>query len=1046
MIMKRLLLLLIAILSLAGASAQVTTASLRGVVENSQNEKLIGATVVLSHPQTGGEYVVVAGADGHYALHGVRPGDGYVLEVSYIGFKTFKVAPLVLKVGEVRLLDVVMQESVEIEQIVVDGASADVGDVKNQFSQKLISQLPTVSRSLYDVVRLVPQAISTKGGGISYGGVSNRYNSFMINGMANNDMYGLSSSGTNGGLSNANPVALDAIEQLDVVVASYDVRISGFNGGAINAITKSGTNDFRGSAYSYFNNQDFYGTTPGKDVAERRKLDEKSAQVYGVTLGGAVVKDKLFYFISGELNLDRSPSSYYLGYDGVALKEDELQRVAERYSALTGYDGGGTGRRNVERRSGSLLANLEWRINDRNRLSASYSFLDAKAEDYANSMTSFTFVGSGYANYSRAHYLALSLESRLADGVHNSLRVGYSRVEDGRSPDVKGDLPSVIIKNTGTTGGVTLNIGNNRYAGVNALSQDVVTLTDDVIVDRGAHSLTFGMHHEFYNIHNRYLANAYGTYTYNSIEDFEQDKAAIYEYNYTDPAVTGSTTWGPKFNASELNFYLQDRWMLGRGLQLSYGVRATLPLIFNAPTENKEFNAGEIAQKYDIRIGDVPRAQLLLSPRVGVAWGRNYDWGRLTVDGGAGLFAGQVPFVWIVNNYSNTGVEQKGLRLTAKMDGGKVVEPAKDFSVKPSPTTASNTRFMLNAMNDDFRYPQNFKANVSVGATTQSGWHGRVEALYTKTIYNAVFRNMAVEHTGESIYAVPAADGAEAAGGVPLQKSVTNEYSAIYYLDNTSKGYTYSLSAMLSKEFSWGGSVMASYNFSHAYSVCDVPSTSSSSNWSRTYAMDLNSPELSFSAYDVPHKFSLAMAYKKRYAKNLEFAASLVYQLNSGQRYSLCFGESVDFNGDAAFGSTLMYIPTEEEMDRMKFADGESRKRWSDYISADDYLSAHRGEYSARNVMQTPVEHTMDLHLAHGFYLSPATHRKVELSLDVMNLGNLLCRSWGTYYNVSGVRLQPVTITKVEDGVPVFRFTDAKLTTDDLLSRWRMQLGVRILF
>ena len=186
--MKRLFLLLIAILSLCSVSAQVTTASLRGVVENSQNEKLIGATIVLSHPETGGEYVVVAGADGHYALHGVRPGDGYELEVSYIGYKTFKVAPLVLKVGEVRLLDVVMQESVEIEQIVVDGASKDVGDVKNQFSQKLISQLPTVSRSLYDVVRLVPQAMSTKGGGISYGGVSNRYNSFMINGMANNDM------------------------------------------------------------------------------------------------------------------------------------------------------------------------------------------------------------------------------------------------------------------------------------------------------------------------------------------------------------------------------------------------------------------------------------------------------------------------------------------------------------------------------------------------------------------------------------------------------------------------------------------------------------------------------------------------------------------------------------------------------------------------------------------------------------------------------------------------------------------------------------------
>ena len=1034
--MKRFFLLLCALLSLVNVVAQVTTASLRGVVVNSSNEVLVGATVVLSHPQTGREYIVVSDAMGRYALHGVRPGSGYSLEVSYVGFESQQLKELLLKIGETREIDIVLNESVEIQQIVVKGSGVDAGEMKNKFSDQLISQMPSLSRSLYDVVRLVPQAISTKSGGISYGGVSNRYNSFMVNGVANNDMYGLSSSGTHGGLSNANPIALDAIEQLDVVVASYDVRMSGFGGGAINAITKSGTNEFQGSAYSYYNNQNFYGTTPGRNVGNRRKLEDQTSQTYGVTLGDAVVKDKLFYFVSGEFNMRRSPSSYYWGYDGVALKKDELDRISARYNALTGYDGGGVGRRDVEQRSGSLLANLEWHINDRNRLTASYSFLDARAEEYANSLSSFTFVGSGYANYSSAHHFALSLESRLADRIHNSLRVGYSRVEDGRAPDVEGDLPSVIIKNTGATGGVTVNIGNNRYAGVNALSQDVATLTNDLIIDRGAHSITIGMHHELYNIHNRYLANAYGTYTYNSIEDFEQDKAAIYEYNYTDPSITGSTTWGPVFNAAELNLYVQDRWSLGRELQLTYGLRATLPLIFNSPTPNDSFNNGVIAQRYGIRIGDVPRAQLLLSPRVGVAWGRDYEWGRLSVDGGVGVFTGQVPFIWVVNNYSNTGVEQKGLKLTgADAEGVK-------FSTTPSPTTASNTRFMLNAMNDKFRYPQNLKANVTVGLALRDGWRANMEALYTKTLHNAVFRNLAVEQTGESVDMV----GGGSHSAVPKFKSTTQEYSAIYYLDNTSKGYTYSLAATLSKDFSCGLSLMASYIFSHAYSVCDVPSTSSSSNWNRTYAVDLNNPSLTLSSYDVPHKLSLAVAYRKRYAKLMELGATLVYQMNSGQRYSLCFGESVDFNGDGAFGSTPMYIPTEGELQQMQFADAESQQRWTDYIEGDSYLRTHRGEFVERNAMQTPMEHTIDLHLSHGFYFRDASRRKVELSLDVMNFGNLLCRHWGTYYNVSGVRLQPVTITKMENGVPVYRFTDSQLTTDDLLSRWRMQLGVRVVF
>ena len=241
------------------------------------------------------------------------------------------------------------------------------------------------------------------------------------------------------------------------------------------------------------------------------------------------MKDKLFFFVSGEYNEKSSPSSYYLGYAGSVLSKEDLQRIASRYESLTGYDGGGVFGRDVAQRSGSLLANIDWHINSRNHLSLSYSYLDSRAEEYANSLSSFTFVGSGYANYSTAHYLAFSLESQLGDRVHNTLSVGFSRVEDGRKPDVEGDFPSVIIKNTGTTGGVTVNIGNNRYSGVNSLKQNVLTLTDNLIVERGSHSFTFGMHHELYNIHNLYLANAFGTYTYNSVADFEQDMAAMDE-------------------------------------------------------------------------------------------------------------------------------------------------------------------------------------------------------------------------------------------------------------------------------------------------------------------------------------------------------------------------------------------------------------------------------------------------------------------------------------------------------------------------------------
>ncbi len=1039
--MKRLLLFVFALFGIQ-AMAQITTSSLRGVVQNEAGEALIGATLHLEQPETGAIYSTVSDKSGRFAIHGVRPDDGYVLVAEYLGYSASRHENIVLHLGEVRNQRIILKENLtSVGTVVVEAAPKKMSGVATDFDEQAITSLPTVSRSLYDVVRLTPQAVVTKTGGMSYGGVANRYNAFRVNGVANNDMYGLSSSGTNGGLSNANPVSLDAIEQIEVSVAPFDVRMSGFGGGEINAITKSGTNAFKGSAYTYYNNHDFYGTTPGRDVASREKLEQQATRIYGFTLGGPIVKDKLFFFVSGEYNRELSPSSFYEGFAAARLDRTELERISERYNSLTGYDGGGVGRRDVEQRSVSAMASLNWHINSRNRLSVSYSLLDARAEEYANSLTAFTFCGSGYANYSTAHHVAATLNSQLSERVHNSLRIGYSRVGDGREPDVEGDFPSVIIKNAGLDGNMTINIGNNRYAGINALKQKVITLSDDVVWEYRAHSFIFGMHHEFYDIHNRYIANSYGTYTYNSVADFEEDRAAMYEYNYTDEKITGTKTWGPRFRAAELNLYVQDNWDLGKDVVLTYGVRATLPLIFNTPTPNEVFNSGEIAGKHDIRIGDVPRAHLLLSPRVGVSWHRDYTAGRLKVEGGVGLFTGQIPFVWVVNNYSNTGVEQKGLRLTGT-DADAV-----DFSTIPQSTTLSNTSFMLNAMDDRFRYPQNLKASAVGEFTWHNGWSVRAEVLYTKALRNVMFRNLAVEPTGEEVYAVAATAEHAAAGAYPKFERVTNDYSAIYYMENTSKGYSYSLAASVSKVFRFGLSVAASYAYSRAYSVCDVPSTSSSTNWSRGYGVDLNDEKLAISAYDVPHKLSVVATYRKRYAPLFDATLSLVYQLQSGQRYSLCVGETVDFNGDGVFGSSLMYIPTEEELGLMQFADGDtSRKKFGDYIARDDYLRSHRGGFAERNAMQTPMEHRLDLHLAHGFYFGRNTERKIELSLDIMNLGNLICRHWGSYYNVSGWRHQPVKVVAVENTTPVYQFSSAAILPEDLLSRWHMQLGVRVLF
>lgn len=1031
--MKRFLTIILSLLLCVEVAAQVTTASLRGIVTDTQGESLAGATIILRQSNAGLLYSAISGNDGRFAIHGIRPAEGYTLEVDFLGYTPLE-QHLSLRIGESLQKHITLSEdATSIEAVVVEAEPALRSGVTRHFGSDDIAAMPTVSRSLYDLIRLSPHAMVNKGGGMTYGGVANRFNAFMVDGMANNDMYGLSSSGTNGGLSNANPVSLDAVAQIEVAIAPYDVRISGFNGGSVNAITKSGTNQLSGSAYTYYNNQDFYGTPSGK-----LPVENQTTQRYGFTVGGPIVKDKLFFFLGGEYALNSSPSSYYPGYEGAHLISEELERISARYKDLTGYDGGGYGKRSVEEWSANILAKIDWNINARNSLSLSYSFLDARSEGYGNSVSSFTFAGSGYANYSTAHYVAAAWESQFSSSLHNSLRIGYSRVGDGRDADKSGGLPSVIVRNTGTTDNVTVNIGTNRYAGINDLKQNVIVMTDDLILDAGAHSLTFGMHHEIYDIHNRYIANSYGTYTYNSIEDFEQDRAAIYEYNYTDPEVAGSTTWGPHFKAAELNFYAQDSWDLGYGLNLKYGLRATLPLIFNSPTPNAEFNASATAQRYGIRIGDVPRSQLLLSPRLALSWMRHYEQGTLQLSAGAGIFTGQVPFVWVVNNYSNTGIEQKGIKLVST--SGEGVAP---FTMIPALPAESNTNQMLNAMDGDFRYPTAFKTNITAEFITDNGWEARIDALYTKTIHSARFRNLAVEPTGERLHL---AGSDSPSKSLPLFERTTSDYSAIYYMDNTSKGYSYSVAGELSKRFSFGLSLSASYIFGHSYSVSDVPSTSSSTNWTRGYGVNLNEERLSVSAYDIPHKFTFAAAYHKRYAPLFDITVGIVYQMISGQAYSLCFGEGNDINGDGVYGSTLMYIPTSAEMQTLQFADTESQQRWEEFILADDYLRSHRGSFAERNTMRTPTEHHLDLHLSHGFYFGKRSHRKLQLSLDVINLANLLCDDWGKVYNISSWSQQPVKIEGVENGLPVYRFTSSQLTTNDILSRWHIQIGARVVF
>ena len=849
-------------------------------------------------------------------------------------------------------------------------------------------------------------------------------------------MYGLTSTGTNGGLAGANPIPLDAISNIQVVTAPFDVRQGGFSGGGINAITKSGTNTFSGTAYAYYNDQNFYGRSP----LDGSKLAAQKTQIYGVSLGGAIVKNKLFFFLNGEFDVDSSPSSYYVGDNGCNISEKDAQAIADRLYALTGYDGGGYGQQLLTKRATSLVARLDWNINSRHNLTLRYNFLNAKKDEFVSSATLLRFNGEGYTSLADTHSLVAELNSRISDKVFNEVRVGYTRVHDGRDA-MSGELyPYIEIKKMRDGDNTSVYVGTDPYAIMNDLVQNTITLTDNFSYYAKSHTITVGTHNEIFNSSCLYMANALGSYTYETLDDFLNDNARKYVRNY---AVGNPAT---NITSAQFGLYVQDEWTPSSRFSMTYGLRADIPVVFGVPPTNEAFNSSEIAQKYGIKTNQVPRASVLFSPRIGFRWRiAESDEASTLLRGGAGIFSGRIPFVWISNCFSNSGMTQRG--YTLKSDLGQSVPK---FGEEPSGTDGMSSNPMLNIVAKDFRYPQVARATLAL-EQEYKGWKFTLEGIFSKSINDLAVTNLTAQNKGAKLYAVNAELANEANTTTLYDSSLSKSYSSIYLLSNTSKGYGYSVSASVAKNFPFGLDLYAAYTFSHSYSVMDGVSAQALNTWGKNYSSDSNAQQLSHSLFDVPHKVTASLSYGKRYAKIFGTTVSLLYQGYSGMRYSLTYAGKIDANNDTRTGNTTIYVPTASELAAMQFVSEADRAAYGDYIESTPALRRSRGQFLERNAMQTPFEHHLDLHIAQDFYFSEKSSRKVQISLDVINLGSLFSKEWGVSYYTSNYCISPVEIVSVatdESGnrTPKYRFVGGSVSSNDLLSRWRMQLGVRVVF
>ena len=1004
--------------------AQVTTASITGTVTDSNNNPIGYASVVATHIASGTNYGTSTNIEGKYHLDGLKVGGEYVVTFSCVGYKDSAIDNIYPSLGETMQLNGVLYDQPSIDDIVV------VGDYKphGNFSSSDIESMPTVSRSIYDIARLSPFVATQQEGGVAISGANSRYNSFYIDGIVNNDMYGLTASGTNGGLASANPIPLDALEQIQVVVAPFDVRQSGFTGGGINAVTKSGTNTTTATAYAYYTDNNLYGKG-----ANNIPLAKQNALTYGASIGGAIVKNRLFYFVSAENSFDYSPSSYHVGDPNCKVAEQDVITIANHYKSLTGYDGGGYGKRNIERNTVSILARLDWNISDRHNLAVRYNYLDAGKDEHINSASTLLFHGTGYTSVSTTHSVMAELDSRISPSLYNSLRVGYTRVTDGRDTDSK--TPFVTIDHIRDGENTAVKIGTDGMACSNSLAQNSITITDYLSIHKGSHNITLGTHNEIFTAKVLFVANAIGSYTYNTMADFLDGKPSMFQQ--TIPVGDAST----RINTAQFGLFAQDEvWI--NSLQLTYGLRADMPVIFNTPQENSTFNSSAIAERYGVATNSKPKSHILLSPRVGFKW---YIGGNssLVLRGGSGLFTGRIPFVWITNCYSNTGMTQKGYTLY-----GDNIPP---FGVSPSGTAGTSANPVIYVADRKFRMPQTFKTNLAFESTIR-GWKFTLEGIYAKSINDISIRNIVAADNGAKLYAVNSSMSTDNNTTVFYDSSAKKSFSSVYLLENEKRGYSYNLSAMVEKQFMFGLQLAASYTFSQSYTVNDGVSSSAPSIWGKSYATVSNNKQLTHSVFEVPHKVTAQLGYSKRYGSIFGSTISLIYQGYSGMRYSPTYYKNGnDVNGDTYRGNSTIYIPTEAELAVMDFESESQRTAFNDYINQHRALRNNRGKYAARNSLIAPFEHHIDLHFAQDFYFSKHNSRKVQVTLDIMNLTNIFNRNWGAVYFLDDWKLSPVEVTALNDDgkgnkTPSYRFVGGEISRNDLLSRWRMQLGVRVVF
>ena len=1052
----------------------VTTSSMQGKIQDENGEPLIGANILAIHLPSGTTFGTATDVEGNYRIPNMRVGGPYKVTISYTGYGETVLDGIFLRLGETFRRDYALEEAgIELEAIQVvarQGTTGSNSGASTQITSDDIEVVPTLNRDLSDYVRLTPQA-SGFSGGTSFAGVNNRYNAIYIDGAVNNDVFGLSCQGTNGGQTGIAPFSIDIIDQFQVVLSPYDVTLGGFAGGGINAVTKSGTNEFEGTAYYFWQNESMVGKTnealTDRTGSDREGVAEFSQKTYGASIGGPIVKDKVFFFVNAELRRDETPSPFDFGtYDGDAT-QDQLNTLRNFLTNTYGYDPGTFGSVADELNGTTLFGKLDINLNQNHRLTLRHNY--TKAENINRNVSGPRFINfsnNGVFFPSTTNSSALELKSNFGAKYSNNLIIGYTSVNDDRDP-IGSDFPYVYIND----GAGQIALGSEEFSTGNALEQKIFTITDNFKIYQGNHTITLGTHNEFYSIYNLFIRQNYGTYRFENIDAFLNGAPAIeYDRSYSlvDDLTGDGSAAASDFNAIQLGFYAQDEWAVNQRFTLTAGLRLDVPIITTDPAIHPSFNSEtlpKLRQAYDIANdvegGVAPDGQLMISPRVGFDYDLTGDRSAI-LRGGVGVFTSRIPFVWPGAMFNNNGVTIGGVsERNISGDINFIADIQKQYT-NPDFSVPSG---QVDLFVKDFKYPQVLRTNLAVDTKLPGGIAATLEGVYTKTLNNIVYTNINSDPTVEFNWTNTGGDNRPVFGRDDIEAAYS---SGIYLGHNTSEGYTYTLTAALAKEFDFGLTANLAYTYGDAEAVNEGTSSQNSSQWRGQVNFDgRNTPVLGRSDYALGHRVLGSLTYQIDWnaEKNVSTSLTLLYEGLKGSPYSYVIGGSNGRNINNETGSTsanrsLVWIPANQNEITLVESGGvspeEQWNRLNAFIEDDPYLSANRGSYAEKNSNWMPYVGYLDLSLRQDFGLNVAGKmHKLQFSWDVFNLANLLNPGWGVRYSVPG-NFNNYFLYNFEgyaaDGTtPQFSYTDEDLGKDalnisDFSSRWRMRLGLRYIF